>query len=224
VAVVFQTACTSSGDWDTVTTDAGCALTFNTPTAGRMRAVVDSSAADTAVARKLSGTSCTNFTLAVKGFKLVQHGGAALASAAIIFQLQDGFNTYIEGQVSGLGAFQGRSLSGGPISSTTINGTTVAVDDGLEHDLLLQGEVNSFFRYYVDGVLIHNSTGISGGAALNMERISAGLVAVPITWTGTDMIVEMDEITWTDGSNDDPYGWLSAPASVRMLTSTGVGT
>jgi hypothetical protein len=224
VAVVFQTACTSSGDWDTVTTDAGCALTFDTPTAGRMRAVVDSSAADTAVARKLSGTSCTNFTLAVKGFKLVQHGGAALASAAIIFQLQDGFNTYIEGQVSGLGAFQGRSLSGGPISSTTINGTAVAINDGLEHDILVQGEVNSFFRYYVDGVLAHNSTGISGGAALNMERISAGLVAVPITWTGTDMIVEFDDITWTDGSNDDPYGWLSAPASVRMLTSTGVGT
>ncbi len=223
MAVLFQTGCTSSGDWDQQVTDAGCTMTFNTPTAGRMRSVVDSSAADSAYTRKLSSTSCTNFTLALKGMKLVQHGGAAGVSAANIFQLQDGFNTYIEGQINSAGAFYGRSLSGGPISSTTINGTTVAVNDAAEHNILVQGAVNSYFRYYVDNVLIHNSTGLSGGAALNMERIVAGIISAPTTWSGTDMIVEYDDITWTDGANDDPYGWLTS-AGARLLASTGVGT
>jgi hypothetical protein len=188
-----------------------------------MRSVVDSSAADSAYTRKLSSTSCTNFSLALKGVKLVQHGGAAGVSAAIVFQLQDGFNTYIEGQINSAGNFFARNLSGSPISSTTVNGSSVAVDDAAEHDILVQAAVNSYFRYYVDGVLIHNSTGLSGGAALNMERIVCGIISAPTTWSGTDMIVEFDDITWTDGANDDPYGWITA-AGARLLASTGVGT
>jgi hypothetical protein len=221
MATLFQTACVSSGDWEAVVTDAACSLTFDTPTTGRMRASVDASTADSAWARKL-GSSCTNFTLAIKGIKLVQHGGAAGASAAIVAQLMDGFSTYIEVQINSAGDLFCRNIAGSPIHNATINGTAVAVDDGAEHDLLIQGKVNDYFRYYVDGELVHESTGLSGGAAVDLERIAAGLIAVPTTWSGTDMIVEFDDITWTDQPDDDPYGWLTpgtAEASVNMTVT-----
>jgi hypothetical protein len=221
MATLFNTPCTTSADWDTVVTDAACSLTFDTPTTGRMRASVDASTADSAWGRTLC-SSTTSFTLAIKGIKLVQHGGAAGVSAAIIAQLMDGFSTYIEVQINSAGDLFCRNIAGSPIHNATINGTAVAVDDGAEHDLLIQAKVNDYFRYYLDGTLVHESTGLSGGAAVDLERIAAGLIAVPTVWSGTDMIVEFDDITWTDQPADDPYGWLTptpAEASVNMTVT-----
>lgn len=209
MATLFQSACAASGDWDQEISDAGCDVTFDTPTTGRMRASVDASTADSAWVRKLAGSSATNFTLAIKGLKLVQHGGAAGASAAIVAQLQNGFTTLIEVQIDSAGDVYCRNIAGSPIHSATINGTASPVDDGAEHNLLIQAQVNSYFRYYLDGVLVHNSTGLSGGAAVDLERIAAGIIAAPSAWSGTDLVVEFDDITFTDQPADDPYGDLS---------------
>jgi hypothetical protein len=230
MATVFQSACEASGDWDQTITDSGCTVGFGTPTAGRMRCTVDSSAADSAWVRKINNSlSATSFTLAIRGLNLVQHGGASGVSAAIILQLQDGFSTYIEIQIDSAKGLFCRNIAGSPIHSATINGDDYTLTENVPVDLLLQAQQNTFFRYYIgptsgSKTLIQNSTSLSGGAAVTLERIAAGLISVPTTWSGTDMAVEFDDITWTDSPTDDPYEFLASSEELAIsLPHAGQG-